>query len=113
MPSGMQLTAPAPVATMRRAWAPVFVLIAGAGTVALVLTVGAGRPVWGLTQSWELQVHLISARAILSGTLHDAYRNTVNAYAPPYMLVALPLAALSDPAAAVVGRCLVALALFV
>jgi hypothetical protein len=90
-----------------------FLVLAGAGLVALLVTGRADRPWWGLTDTWEMQVHLEAARAVLSGSLHDWYRHSgANGYAPPFELLALPLAPLPDAVVAIVGRCLVALALF-
>ena len=90
-----------------------FLFVAGGGVVTLLLTGSGDRPLWGLTDPWEMSAHLGAARAILSGSLHEWYLHSgANGYAPPFELLALPLAPLPDPVAAVVARCLVGLALF-
>jgi hypothetical protein len=57
--------------------------------------------------------HLEAARAILWGpSLHNWYLSgNTTGYAPPFELLAVPLALLPDPVAAIAGRCLVAAAL--
>lgn len=108
----MQLTAALQGRTVWRLRFP-FLVLAGAGLVTLLVTGSADRPFWGLTDTWEMQAHVGAARAILSGTLHTWYKHSgANGYAPPFELLALPLAPLPDAVAAIVGRCLVALALF-
>ena len=73
----------------------------------------AHQPFWRLTDPWEMRNHLEAARAILFGpSLHQWYASgNTTGYAPPFELLAVPLALLPDPVAAIAGRCLVAAAL--
>lgn len=108
----MELAAALQPRTAWRLRAP-FLLLAGAGAMALVINGAANRPLFGLGDPGEMQAHLGAARAILSGSLHSWYLHSgANGYAPPFELLVLTLAPLPDPVAAVVGRILVALTLF-
>lgn len=93
-----------------------FLVLAAAGVVVLLQNSSPGsahQPFWRLTDPWEMRNHLEAARAILFGpSLHQWYASgNTTGYAPPFELLAVPLALLPDPVAAIVGRCLVAAAL--
>src|SRR5438445_11385954 len=90
--------------------------LSGVGLVVLLLNsslVSAHQPFWRLTDPWEMRNHLEAARAILFGpSLHQWYASgNTTGYPPPFELLAVPLALLPDPVAAIVGRFLVAAAL--
>src|SRR5690242_9008785 len=93
-----------------------FLVVAGAGLVALLATGGRGgvQQLWGLTDTWETRLDLDAARAILFGpSLHDWYvHGGANGHPPLSELLVVPLAPLPDPVAAVAGRCIAAVALF-
>jgi hypothetical protein len=93
-----------------------FLALAVAGIVVLLQNSSPGsahQQFWRLTDPWEMHNHLEAARAILFGpSLHQWYvSGNTTGYAPPFELLAVPLALLPDPVAAIAGRCLVAAAL--
>ena len=92
-----------------------FLSLAAAGSVVLLQSSSpesAQHQFWRLTEPWEMRNHLEAARAILMGSLHQWYVDgNTTGYPPPFELVAVPLALLPDPVAAIAGRCLVAAAL--
>jgi hypothetical protein len=86
-------------------------VLSAAGVLAFLLPHGTGEAdqLSRLTGSWELQNQLESARSILQGSWHQWYRaGNTTGYPPPYELLVLPLAALPDWVAGIIGRCLVA-----
>ena len=102
---------------MTRWWLRIpFLALAAAGTFILLQYSSPGsahQPFWRLTDPWEMRNHLEAARAILFGpSLHQWYASgNTTGYPPPFELLAVPLALLPDPVAAIVGRFLVAAAL--
>lgn len=93
-----------------------FLALAAAGTAVLLQSSSPGSSqlqFWRLIDPWEMRNHLEAARAILSGpSLHQWYLNgNTTGYAPPFELLAVPLALLPVPVAAIAGRILVAAAL--